>query len=294
MDLNDAPLLELNCEFKLFELLPHVDDNARLEASGICASGEYFYIVFDNRRDIGKIHQSLSPTHPGNQLVFQDGKTLDFEGIAYHARTQRFWVLNEAQPYSDKVNKPTIEEFDKDFGFIESKWVDFAFNNRGKGMEGLAYMRHEGEDFALAICEGNKCKPGRKGRKPGGGRIQIFKKAKDHWNHTGTIKLPKSVEFEDYASLDIQAQNIAVVSQASSALWIAQFEKDTWNFVDDGSIFRFPKDARGKTVYCNIEGVAWMSNGQIAVVSDKRNSNDQAKRCRSKDQSLHIFNIPTD
>ncbi len=294
MDLNDAPLLELNCEFKLFELLPNGEDGIRLEASGICASGEHFYIVFDNRRDIAKIHQSLTPGHPDNELIQQNGDILDFEGIAYHNPSQHFWVLNEARYYSDSVNKPTIEEFDNDLHFIESNWVNFAFINREKGMEGLAFMRRDGEDFALAICEGNKCKSGRKGRKPGGGRIQIFKKTKNHWDHTGTIKLPKSVEFEDYASLDIKSQNIAVVSQASSALWIAQFEQGTWNFVSDGSIFRFPTNNQGKTVYCNIEGVAWINNNQIAVVSDKRKSNEQAKRCRSKDQSLHIFNIPTD
>lgn len=43
---------------------------------------------------------------------------------------------------------------------------------------------------------------------------------------------------------------------------------------------------------CNIEGVCWLDCDRIVVVSDKCKSSKQPVRCRHKDQSIHIFNIP--
>jgi len=44
-------------------------------------------------------------------------------------------------------------------------------------------------------------------------------------------------------------------------------------------------------MYCNMEGVAWLGNGQLVVVSDKVKP-DQPGRCSRKDQSIHIFKLP--
>ena len=56
-----------------------------------------------------------------------------------------------------------------------------------------------------------------------------------------------------------------------------------------GSItrYRFP----GKD-YGNVEGVAWLSSDTLVAVSDRRKK-DQPKRFAAKDQSIHVFRIPS-
>ena len=44
---------------------------------------------------------------------------------------------------------------------------------------------------------------------------------------------------------------------------------------------------------CNPEGVTWLGNDRLAVVSDKWKA-DQPKRCTRKDQSVHIFRLPAE
>jgi hypothetical protein len=62
-------------------------------------------------------------------------------------------------------------------------------------------------------------------------------------------------------------------------------------FEDDGQVVLFPRDDEGRMMYCNMEGVAWLGDGGLVVVSDKR-KNDQPRRCSRKDQSIHIFKLP--
>ena len=77
--------------------------------------------------------------------------------------------------------------------------------------------------------------------KPGKGRIQVFRRALETWEHVGTIRLPKSVLFKDYSSLDFRNGCLTVLSQATSALWIGCLRaqpagiKDL--FENDGKIF---------------------------------------------------------
>jgi hypothetical protein len=47
-----------------------------------------------------------------------------------------------------------------------------------------------------------------------------------------------------------------------------------------------------RTVYCNVEGVSWVSADTVVVVSDRAKRNGQDERCRAKDQSIHVFVIP--
>ena len=59
-----------------------------------------------------------------------------------------------------------------------------------------------------------------------------------------------------------------------------------------GRSYTFPTNARGQTIYCNVEGVAWLSERQVVVVSDRAKPDEQSKKCRHKDQSIHVFNLP--
>ena len=152
-------------------------------------------------------------------------------------------------------------------------------------------MRRDGRDYALALCEGNKCQSGNKGRQPGNGRIQVFEKTKKCWSHVETIKLPKSVEFVDYSGMSLDKGRFAVVSQENSMLWIGMFEEATWDWRDEGQLYEFPRTSDGEIQYGNIEGVSWISPRRIVTVSDRRKT-DQPKQFADKDQSIHVFDIP--
>ena len=62
---------------------------------------------------------------------------------------------------------------------------------------------------------------------------------------------------------------------------------------DEGTVFRFPTDSRGRTVYRTVEGVSWLGDDRVVVVSDKVKPGSGERSGRAKDQSIHIFTIPT-
>jgi len=154
----------------------------------------------------------------------------------------------------------------------------------------------EWKGYLLGLCEGNDCKNGSAGVQPGKGCIQVFRWAAENWEHAGTIRLPKEVRYKDYSSLDFRNGSLTVISQASSAMWVGRLRalpaglEDL--FEDDGQLFLFPRDDKGRIMYCNLEGVAWLGNDRLAVVSDKGKAN-QSKRCAGTDQSIHIFRLPS-
>jgi hypothetical protein len=287
-----GPTLELVREHKIHELLPGGSADDRHEASGVCFREGYFYVIFDNSPHIARLERSLTVGHPANILLRQRGESAGFEDIAYQEYRRRYLIIIEALLDRSGIYRPNIEEYDDDFRYQGSRWVDFGLAGENKGMEGLACFRRDDQPYVLGLCEGNKCKAGKRGRVPGGGRIQVFSRGEVQWDHVDTIKLPKAVQFVDYASLDVRGERVAVVSQVTSALWIGQLREDRWSFVDDGQIYWFPRDQAGQTLYCNIEGVSWVTPHQIVVVSDRRKPRTQAKRCRAKDQSIHLFDIP--
>ena len=86
---------------------------------------------------------------------------------------------------------------------------------------------------------------------------------------------------------------MAVISQVSSALWIGSLSPSSWEVTGEGNCYAFPRDADGEIIYGTAEGVSWIARDQVVVVSDKTKA-DQDPRCRSKDQSIHIFRIPGD
>src|SRR5262245_56984289 len=80
-----------------------------------------------------------------------------------------------------------IIEYDDEFHFLKERPLDFPFKSSNKGFEAVAQVRRSNQDYVLALCEGNKCKSGSKGRKPGGGRVQVFEKKRKRWAHSRTI-----------------------------------------------------------------------------------------------------------
>jgi len=94
----------------------------------------------------------------------------------------------------------------------------------------------------------------------------------------------ETFEFEDYSSLDIQDRYVTVISQETSAVWVGRVRKDPSSlddlWEDDGQIYLFPRNAYGKIIFCNLEGITWLKKGLFAVVSDKAKPGKQAKRCK--------------
>lgn len=284
--------LELLAEAKIKDLLKD-EDLKRFEASGIQYKDGYFYVVLDNMPHPVRIRRDV---HAASTLIeVTSGKGSGYEDITYSPLEKRWYCLIEADVTKCGELKPRVDAYDEKFEFIESFWLDFKLETDNKGMEGLSHLHYKGKDFILGLCEGNACKSGKKGRKPGKGRIQLFTRASDEWEHTGTIKLPKSVQFEDYSSLDIRNRYVTVVSQQTSAIWVGRVRKnpssldDLWE--DDGDIYLFPRDEKGKVIFCNLEGITWLEKGIFAVVSDKAKAGKQPKRCKCKDQSIHIFKL---
>lgn len=288
----EYPLLELVHECKISELFPNLPAETRLEASDVLAQGDYFYLVFDSFKQVGRITSDLAASRRNQLLGAAEAKAeMGYEGITYNPTAKRYYLLIEAQPYDDQYQS-VIEEYDAHFKLLGRSWVNFPFMSCNKGFEGLDYLQRGGTDYVLALCEGNKCRDGKKGQQPGGGRIKVLEKQGETWEVADTLKLPKSVAFEDYAGLHLRGNYLAVVSQASSALWVGRLHRTRWEFVDEGQVYYFPRTKKGKIRYGNIEGVSWLSPSQVVVVSDKRKKGEQAKALGEVDQCVHIFKLP--
>ena len=285
------PLLELMAEDTLSNLLRGDNIPKRLEASGVFFLDGFFYLIFDNLRRIAKIKKDLSDLQENCLFSLSREKiNYAFEDITYNERKQKFYLVVEGLEHKKGIYQAQIEEYDRHFNFLESNWVNFSFESENKGFEGLEWVEKNGNEYLLALCEGNKCKGGKKGRQPGGGRIQVLEKQENSWQKTKTIKLPKTVQFKDYSAISLKNNQLAVISQDSAKLWIGTLRDKEWDFIDEGVVYVFPRNKKGKKVYCNIEGICWISPHQIIVVSDKCKAS-QPKRCKKKEQSVHIFDI---
>jgi len=283
--------LELVKEGKIFDILEGSLD-PRLEASGVLARDGLFYVIFDNLPHIACIGPELSRAAGDNHMIIQDrGHRRGFEDIAYDSRSGRFFVLIESLRRGRAKFMAAVQEYDVSFCYVGSSWLDFPLDRPNKGLEGLTCVYREGQTYLLGLCEGNRCKAGAAGRVPGGGRMHVFRRGRRNWDRVGKIRLPETVLFEDYSGIAVTGDRIAVISQASSALWLGYLAPDGWQFTGPGTSYALPTDADGNVVYGTAEGVSWIGMDQVVVVSDKVKP-EQDPRCRAKDQSIHIFRIP--
>ncbi|MVO90413.1 hypothetical protein GPA10_38115 [Streptomyces sp. p1417] len=293
----DIRELRLVKEAKIQDL---IGDSAgtRLEASGVLYHDGAFLIVCDNLPSFIRVGSELSPKAPENGVMTVNRKKSDskqanagYEDLAHDTLHDRYFTLSEAEPVKPKGYRARVQEYDAKLRPIASAHLDFALADANKGMEGLEWIDRSGTGHLLALCEGNRCQGGRKGRRPGGGRIQVFRRDGKRWAHTDTIRLPRSLPFEDYSSVSVRDGRIAVLSQASSALWTGRLDVKKWQ-VDEGTVHRLPTDGKGRTVYGNPEGVSWVSADHVVIVSDRAKKGAGSERLRAKDQSIHLFLIP--
>ncbi len=280
--------LQLTEEKKFSDLLER-----GLEPSGVTVLDDAYYVVFDNRRAIGQLQRSLSDDDAAHRMIGDSGER-GFEGITYDKSSQRFFAVIETAPQGRRFGS-TILTLDRALNVLAEKPTrGIAFTHANKGFEGIAHIRVDNELYLLLLCEGNKCKGGKKGRKRGKGRIYVFQEQNDHWTRVDKVKLPKTVDFEDYSGLDIQGEKIAITSQQDSRLWLGEWRsKSTTPITIDvriegkGAVYRFHGD---NDRYCNIEGVSFTDDDTVVLVSDRKKESDP-DRCNGKDQSIHVFSI---
>ena len=282
--------LRLVRERKLAELLPPRRTGSVLEASGVVAKDGHYLVVFDNIRRIARIGASLAPGSADHAWVGRLREGEGYEDIAYSADQQRFYALIEAEKHPDGTYKAIIEEYDAQYRFKGRQRVQVPFEKRNRGFEGLTAVRSDGVDYLLALCEGNEGKAGVRGRTPGGGRIHVLKRSGQQWQSIAQITLPTSLDFKDYSAVALRGNRLAIVSQKSARMWIGTLRQKTWTVSGDGRTYDFPRNKKGKRLYCTVEGVDWLSANTFVTVSDLRKKG-YPDRCGRTDQSIHIFRL---
>ncbi|KAH7648128.1 hypothetical protein FG379_000052 [Cryptosporidium bovis] len=217
------------------------------------------------------------------------------------------------------VNVNNVESYE----VLETCIAEHRFEFDNKGFEGAVGLRtRSGEFYLLGLCEGNYCMGESKGEEYGNGRLILMKKvyiepereqneddsiklrilkSRCIWKSVRMINIPKEANFQDYSSIDIRGNKVAITSQEDSCLWLGEINFGDGEFIDpeklellpNGKVFYFPRDHACDFKYCNIEGVSFISDNLIATVSDKMKKNSrQSPKCIHKDQSVHIFAIP--
>jgi hypothetical protein len=280
-----APRLELIREEKLFRLIPGRKESSRLEASGVALLDENTaLVVFDNLNQIARIDLSLK-NKSSNQLVAAPSLGSGFEDISIDTKNGHALCLIETVEDFDGLLRGFVAEYDSEGGFVRCTRLPTRFQNANKGFEGVAHVRRRGREYLYALCEGIFGTT----TKRGPGRVDVFVRAQDGgWKASHQIRLPNHVEFEDFAALAYHESKVAIVSQASARIWVAKIDAKAQAIVaSSDKIYRFPTKSYG-----NVEGIAWLSNDTLVAVSDRRKK-QQPNRCAEKDQSIHLFRIPT-
>lgn len=277
--------LELVREEKLFRLLPGRKESSRLEASGVAVvKGARALVVFDNLNQVASIDLSLKRQR-SNRLFPAPSLGSGFEDIAIDERSGHLFCLIEALEDFDGVLRGFVAEYSRDGTFIRCTRLPTRFQDANRGFEGLAHVRHGDREYLCALCEGNLGRAAKRG----GGRVDVFVRAADGgWSASHRIRLPKQAEFEDYAALAYRYGQLAVVSQSSARLWVARVDEKAHAVVPGShAVYRFPSKSYG-----NVEGIAWLTGDTLVAISDRKKGRQPA-RCAKKDQSIHIFRMPS-
>ena len=293
LSLSDAPVLELVNEEKIYKLMAGSSKDDTIDASGVCVINDDFYVTFEDSAHIARFGASLTAADRANALYRFPDDDIGREDIAYDPKLNRVLVITEAVRDSAGTYKPKVTAFDRQLRFVDDTRLDFPLEGKHRGMEGLDCVHRQGKPYLLGLCEGNHCRGGRRGRRPGGGRIQVFEKAKGSWARIDTINLPESLPFENYSSLALNGNQMAIVSSDASALWLGELLEDEWAVADEGVLYRFPLTKKGNVAYCAIDGISWLTDDTVVAVSDRcRSAFGFQRRCRKTDQSIHIFKFP--
>lgn len=274
--------LELIREEKLFRLIPGRTKESRLEASGVALLDDSTaFVAFDNLNQIARVDVSLQYSKR-NGFWRAPSLGAGFEDIATDRERGFTFGLIEAVEDLDGVLRGFVSEYDKKRQLRQCTPLPGQFRKDNKGFEGLAHVRHNGREHLYALREANSRTMG------GRGRIDVYvRDASGAWNASHRISLPEEALFKDYSALACRENRIAIVSQESARLWVAQLDARTQKLIrGSGTVYRFPNKN-----YLNVEGLDWLSADTLVAVSDRRKK-DQPARAGRTDQSIHVFRIP--
>jgi hypothetical protein len=321
--LAEANTLQLVNELQFSELFRDQKSQSKYEVSDvIVADNKDVYAVCDSSWSISKFTTSLTPLDPQNVQIGNPTQRNSQEGeSSYEALFQVnsvFYAVRESILQPDSTYHAVIEEIlvdpnqDQQYTVARKCPVDFLFGGDSKGFEGAIPIIDDatGDLIVLGLCEGNFCAESSRGRERGNGVIVALRQviAEDgscNWTSVRQISIPSTAAFEDYSgiALNHESGQLIVSSQENSQVWIGELlgrNKSTgmWNVLElgfedqSGVVYDFPKNQGGQTIYCNIEGVHWLSNDTIIAVSDKMKSGKQGAQCAQHDESVHTFKLP--
>lgn len=302
--LDGAATLLVRREAKVADLLGAAGAGlGRLEASGVLAHRGGLWVIFDNLPHVARLDPELRRDHADTWIYSSALTGGGYEDLAVDPQTGVLFLLIEAQKAPSGQWLARVREFDEQFHEVGSRWLDAPLERENKGIEGLSCLRRDGRRFLLGLPEGNRGLGGKEGRTPGGGQLHVFGEdpavprstavsGVPSWGLLTTIPLPPALPFTDFSGISHHEGRLAVVSQETSALWVGRLDPRSWDLLDDGRVYLFPRDPQGRVVYGTIEGVSWLNDRELAVVSDKA-KRDQPRRVRAKDQSVHIVALPS-
>jgi len=299
------------------------------ETSCILNVGDYFYVVSDDSPAIGKIRSKLQYNDPLNTLIppsralTEEPSTENgFEALFYDEKTDTFSAVIEAISLKGGRDEPIDARFHSVIYDLKIRPdgsayditgecpSNFEFSSANKGFEGAALVKNsKGDEFVLGLCEGNFCEGGARGRTFGNGRVVLLKRGSNvnihgkiwdcAWTVVKVIELPASLDFADYSAItlygsDPKTLRVAIASQETSQVWIGGLDADEMKFITDGErVLDFPRSDGCDIVYCNVEGLDFLSDNLLVAASDQmKNAGRQPARCLAKDQSIHVFVIP--
>ena len=276
-------------EAKIYKLLKGYSSSDNFEASGVYFLDGYFYVACDNMQKIVKIKNTLPINSTQNSLLSTGSPgsgSSNFEGITYDSHGTPNWFVVEESALNGSSYQPRIYEYNTTFNYQSRMWAEYDFTsaNHNKAFEGIAWVYRGGDDYLLGLVEGT-------------GVIVVLKKTSTDWSFITTIALPLSVTFSDYSDICLYGNKVAITSQQDGQLWVGTLSETTWS-ITGGTAYEFPHGSETGIIgggdlqlYGNIEGVSFINDHQIVVVSDKADVS-QPDYQKIKDQSIHIFNLP--
>ncbi len=277
-------------EAKIYKLLPGYNSSDVFEASGVYSLNGYFYVACDNTQKIAKIKNTL-PINSSNNTLNGTGSpgsgTSNFEAISYDSHgTVNFFTVEESA-LNGSYYQPRIYEYDASLNYQRRSWANYNFTsaNSNKAFEGIAWVYRGGNDYLLGLVEGT-------------GKIPVLMRTSGDWTLVDSITLPSSVTFTDYADICLKGDTIAILSQEDGQFWLGRLSSTSWSITSSIGAYSFPTGSIDGTVgagsyvlYANVEGISFLNDSQIVVVSDKAKSSQPSYQS-IKDQSVHIFNLP--
>src|SRR6185295_15927442 len=112
--------LKLVRESKICDLIPPPAASRRWEASGVLVKNGCFFVVFDNRTEVARISKELQPNKT-NGLFGMAHAVCGYEGIAYNAVKQRYYLLVESRKQANGHYQAVIVEYDDDFKYLKDR-----------------------------------------------------------------------------------------------------------------------------------------------------------------------------